>query len=215
MATQDFEGSITYPQYSDKGDIATSNPYTGTESLHYTVLGEGITANWHLAQPAVGSFSDVYLSYWLFLSSAARMSDELFVANLVKSLPDANYQQMLVDWTTNLAGNFNSTDFRAYIEPQFTEPGGVNVEIYSGINTPLPLGTWAQVETWYHPNSPGSSNGFLRMYLNGALLFSAENRNLNGTLDMSGLDIEASGVLHEEYLQESRSFVCSNHRVRL
>jgi hypothetical protein len=196
VAKQDFEGSITSPQSIQKGDVATSNPHTGSKSLHYAVLGEGITADWDLAQGATGSFSDLYMSFYLFLDTNARMNDELYWMHIRKGFPGGGFQEIVVDMTSNLAGNFNSTDFRPFIEPQFTQPGGSDLGTfgrYSQFNVPLPLGTWAQLETWYHPNSSSLNDGFLRLYLNGNLLFSCEGCNLNGTLDMSGAELEATG----------------------
>jgi hypothetical protein len=52
---------------------------------------------------------------------------------------------------------------------------------------------WNQWETWFRANTPGNSDGFLRVYLNGVKVWDIESFNFNSSVDMTGMDVEAGG----------------------
>ena len=88
---------------------------------------------------------------------------------------------------------FNTLTGPIVAESQGTAPGHLELSQF-GPDVDFGWGLWVQWETHYKPNTGGSGNGFLRVYRNGVLFWELVNVNLNGSINMNGMDVEAGGV---------------------
>lgn len=52
---------------------------------------------------------------------------------------------------------------------------------------------WTQWEVWLQANTPGKSDGFIRLYENGVSLADQEHISIFGAVDMTGMQVEVGG----------------------
>lgn len=130
------------------------------------------------------------------------MNDENFLLHFGTDFSDGNYQFLDVDRypqagasDPNCTFTYNGTTYplgenadcsQVLLVAQYTESGGV-VHGFYGHTTPKgqEFGHWNQWEAWIHPNSPGNSDGFFNVWLNGGLIANQANIDMNGSLNMS------------------------------
>lgn len=185
VRTQDFEGSQPADELWTSGSTATTSlAHSGSRSLMRTYGSSASDFHWALDEGHVGSFTEVYLSFYEYIDSTALFNDEFWVGQFTKASP---FQEIVMAWLWAPAYNQPSATF--YIVPQ-----GNHTSRYGTRTATVPKGAWVQWEMHYRPNTPGNSDGFLRVYKGGALFSSAENANLNGTVDMANCRIQAGGV---------------------
>jgi len=188
----DFEGTKPAGEAWELWDasIQTDRTHMGTKSLGGTYSRGQADVAWRLWGSSVGSYSEIYLSFYEYIESQALFNDELFLARFGIDTP---FQEVLVDWywayNPPETNSFNGTNAALYAVPQ-----GVQSERYQITGGAVPKGSWVQWEIHYRPNTPGSNNGFIRVYKNGSMVGSAENVNLNGTVDMNSADVQVGGV---------------------
>jgi hypothetical protein len=188
--TQDFEsGSLGSGKHIGSGEhigvgasITTTRPHTGSRSAEKQYTGDGQAARWGTGVPG----REHYMSFWEYRESQGRFNDEMFIWQTLKNTP---FQEVIVDWYNHSSGQFNSVDGELVITPQ-----GNRVTAWYFGDKAGNWGHWEQWEIHFRANTPGSSNGFIRVYRNGTLLASRENENLNGTVDMTGAWVQAGGV---------------------
>ncbi len=197
VKAQDFESGSVGGSESINGSITGSNPHGGSKSLAGTYAGDGATVAYYLNSGVTGSFSELYLSFYDFMEAQGRANDELFIARFFIRDGSGNLaQEVIID---NLgAGNsssntgFNSLSSNIVIEPQ-SPSSGTTTAIW-GPGYELGWGTWTQWEIEFKPNSPGNSDGLIRVYKNGALFLEKVNIKLNGNLNMNDAGVEVGGV---------------------
>ena len=188
---QDFEGTLSANEGTNMSFTADKS-HTGGKSLVGSYAWDAASVAWFLRKDKIGSFTEVYLSWYEFTESQARFNDEYWLAQFLKRGPNGElYQEVIVDWMW--VPNFNSTNSYLYFVPQSAAGGGKSARYGGGQHT-VPVGTWTQWEIHYRPNTSGSSNGFIRIYKDGTLWESAENKNLNGAVDMTNMTVQVGGV---------------------
>ncbi len=197
VTKQDFESSTLSSTENKSGTISTAKPHTGSNSLGGLYNRDQSDVSWWLRADKIGSFSEIYLSFYEYTESQARFNDEYWLAQFAKRGPsDELYQEIIIDWMW--VPNFNDTKAYLYIVPQRAAGGVGRRARYGGALQTVPTGSWTQWEIHYRPNTSGSSNGFLRIYKNGSLWSgnSAENKNLNGAVNMSNMSIQVGGGIY-------------------
>jgi hypothetical protein len=173
VRTQDFEGTIPGDAIEYwNGSATTQNPHTGSKSLVGSYVADSSAVQWVLEQGYTGEFSEIYLSFWEFTESQARFNDEYMIARFLAT-KSSSMQDIVYDWMW--APTFNSTDSTLYMVSQ-----GEVTERWGGKTDSVPTGAWHQWEIHLRPNTPGQANGFTRVYLDGALYTSVENKQLFG-----------------------------------
>jgi hypothetical protein len=193
VTADDFEGTNpagTGQGWYDGTQDATFS-HSGSKSYRGSYTGDQSTVRWLLGSSKLGTFSEVYLSFYEYIESQALFNDEFFLARFSRSDP---FHEVILDWywARNDAGSpaFNGTKATLYAVPQGVRFGNV-----AGKTATVPKGAWVQWEIHYRPNSPGVADGFIRVYKDGTLFTSAANVNLNGTSAMSGVTaIQIAGV---------------------
>jgi hypothetical protein len=138
---------------------------------------------WMLRENAIGSYSEVYLSFYEYTESQARFNDEY---TLARFQPDGSAQDLIIPWMWTSSFNATSATLEMVVE------GGNTHGHFAGIWDVIPVGGWVQWEFHLRPNTPGLANGFLRLYKNGNLYLSTENAQLfDGS--WAGTNVQAGG----------------------
>jgi hypothetical protein len=132
------------------------------------------------------SFGTVYISYWEWKDSNASMNDELFIADMRKSVNGTLEQRILTERFNY--GGFNSPFATIVIQPQGNHYGNIWGPVVA-----FGAGTWYQWEVLYHPNTLGKLDGMMQVYLNGTTLINKSGVNLNGTINMLNSAIQIGG----------------------
>ncbi len=206
-------GSINSPLenlgYGTNKVVSTANPHTGKYSLQCNIANDGDACEIDLNNGADGTFSDIYVSYWRYMAPSARGDLEIFFDRLwsPQSSSGTSSQSIVMD-TQNYGDSYGVTSMTAQNistgSYTWADPNGTG-------NWNLPLGTWEQVEVWQHPNTctAGTPNkdGFYRLYVNGNLISSDSNIQLNGCVSMSNGWLEIGGVYTFMYFQNNNQCV--------
>ena len=173
VRTQDFEG--TKPGDASEfwsNNATTEKPHTGSKSMVGIYTSDSSAVQWVLEEGNTGSFSEIYLSFWEFTESQALFNDEYMIARFLAT-ESSSVQDIVYDWMW--APTFNSPISTLYMVSQ-----GEVTERWGGKTGTVPKGAWHQWEIHLRPNTPGQANGFSRVYLDGVLYTSAENKQLFG-----------------------------------
>jgi len=191
VVKQDFENQLSTSEGTN-GSISSTNKHAGTKSLVGTISGDATDVSWWLRTNRIGTFSEVYVSWYDYSESQARINDEYWLLQFMKRGPsDELYQEVIVTW---MWAGFNQSSSPLFIVPQTEIDSMGQTSRFGGGTHSLDAGSWTQWEIHYRPSSSGSSNGFLRVYKNGNLIESAENKNINNQVDMSNMSINIGGV---------------------
>ena len=189
---QDFEGNCPSDEWCGRwdGSATTTKPHLGSKSVEGTYNHDQADVGWNMSGSSVGSFSEIYLSYYEFTESQALYNTEYWIAQFKVDNP---FQEVIPVWlwpkNANNQPTLNGVKSTFYFSVQ-----GSYTNRYGGKTDYPPAGVWVQWEVWYRPNSGGSSNGFIRVYKNGVLYISAENKNLNGNVSMNNAYVQVGGV---------------------
>ena len=167
-----------------QGSVQTDRSHTGAKSIGGQYSADQNDVSWRLSSNQIGTFTEVYLSFYEYIESQALFNDEFFLARFAVSDP---FQEVLADWYW--APGFNKPNATLYVVPQ-----GVRTWRGGAKSATVPKGAWHQWEIHYRPNTSGASNGFYRVYLDGTLFTSVENANLNGTRSMANMSIHVGGT---------------------
>lgn len=187
VRTQDFEGTKPSGEswgMSD-GDVNSVSPHTGSKSIEGSYGWDQATVGWHLSEGHTGSFSEIYLSFYEYIQSTALFNDEFYLAKFDKNSPV--FQEVVFDWFW--APGFNQPVATLYAVSQGNQYGR-----FASKTDTVPKGQWVQWEIHYRPNTSGNSDGFIVIYKDGSLYSSAENKDINGTADMSDMSVQAGGT---------------------
>ena len=175
VAVQDFESGSCPPTQSctDFGaKITATRPHSGSRSIEGNYTHDQSSTAWYLNEGNTGSFSEIYLSFWEFTESQARFNDEYMIARFQAPV-SSSVQDIIYDWMW--APTFNSTKATLYMVSE-----GEVTERWGGKSGNIPVGVWTQWEIHLRPNTPGQADGFSRVYQNGVLFTSADNKELFG-----------------------------------
>jgi hypothetical protein len=192
IRTQDFESGCGASEACGirQGFIGTAKPHTGTHSVEGTYSKDADSVGWQL-YGGVGSFSEIYVSWYDYTDSAALFNDEYWLAWFIKRTNDGGFQEVIGDF---MFSGINKPTGMLQVVPQ-----GPVVENYgpfeAGTMT-YPRGQWVQWEIHYRQNTvtngKANSDGFYRIFLNGILVRNIVNTRLNG-FDMSDMTVQVGG----------------------
>jgi hypothetical protein len=197
VITQDFESGGIGPNEELIGAVTSVRAHTGTKSTRGYYSADAAEARWMLSRNVIGTYTEVYLSFYEWVDSNARNSDEMFVANFVKNTEAEWYliQEVITEWFAGPGQGWNGTEGYILIQHDGdVSAGGTEAIVHYGPTKTWPVGSWVQWEVHYRPNTPGNSDGFIRVYKDGERWLNVNNQNLNGTVDMSNVMIQAGGV---------------------
>jgi len=192
---QDFEGTKPSDETWELwgASLQTDRKHGGTYSLGGTYNNSQDDIAWRLW--GLGSFKEVYVSFYEYVESQALFNDEFFLARWFNDV-----QEVVVDWFWAYNGNeslsFNGTKAGLYTVSQGTISQGAVSDRWMHYRGLVPIGSWVQWELHYRPNTPRNSDGFMRIYKDGYLFgtMGVENVNLNGTVEMNNADMQIGGV---------------------
>jgi hypothetical protein len=195
VRTQNFEGSC--PSGEECGvwgaTMTTTRPHTGNRSLQGTYAGDQSSAEWILDEGVIGSFTEVYLSFYEYIESQALFNDEIFLAKFAVTSPV--YQEVLADWYwAESSGSSFSPSFNGPYATLYIIPQGPRDARLAGKKAAVPKGSWVQWEIHYRPNTPGNTDGFFRIYKDGSSYLSVENADTNSNVDMTSMMIMVGGT---------------------
>ena len=215
VRTQDFESGCGANEDCELWGTGfqTSQKHGGTYSLGGTYASSQADVSWRLYE--IGSFSEVYMSFYEYIEPQALFNDEIFLAKYW-----AGPQEILVDWfwayNPPEENSFNGTHAYLGAVSQGDESQGALSEFNGIYRGPVPKGTWVQWEIHYRPNTPGNNDGFILIYKDGDLFGHRENMNLNGTVNMNNANVQvggtySKGVWMDDYPTCSPPEGCSTH----
>jgi hypothetical protein len=203
----DFEG--TKPQGETweiwNGAVTTTKPHAGSKSIEGTYGGDQADVHWSLSSGYLGNFTELYVSWYEFITSEAKFQDEFFQLWIKKTFSTNSYETIFLDWYwgTNSSGGLdyaaNNTKATLYVVSEYRNTDGNIVgtplmKRQGGKSLVVPLGSWNQWEVHYRQSTGSLTNGFMRIYKNGTLYWSVENANINGSVDMSNSFLQIGGT---------------------
>lgn len=182
VRTQDFEsGSCPSDEActSYGAAITTTLPHTGARSMQGTFAADQSSVAWVLSEGVTGSFNEIYVSYYEYVESQALFNDE-WVIGRFQAPVSSSVQDIIYDFMW--APTFNNPSATLYMvsEGEVTQRWGGKYGPVPKADTAGAVGGWHQWEIHLRPNTPGQADGFSRVYLDGALFTSTENKELFG-----------------------------------
>lgn len=188
IKAQDFETPCTDPnEYCElwATEYKTDKAHGGTTSIGGTYTAGQDSVGWKLLD-STGSWTELYISYYEWVDADAKFNDEYWMAQIYVAEPE--FQELILDWYW--PGSFNNTSANLYAVPQGNHEN--NMPIKWGDPA---AGAWVQWEIHYRQNTPGNSDGFIRVYRDGALYGNEYlNQNINGTVSMNNASIQVGGI---------------------
>jgi mannan endo-1,4-beta-mannosidase len=197
VKANDFEGgcgsngNCTIGQ-SSVGSGPGGVSHSGTQSVKGTYTKDGDQVA-YVTYP--GGYTEVYLSWYDYVDSTALFADEYYIANFMKrNADDTLKQELIIDYIWCGQNLPNNTNCKVDIQAGGEGAGYSLIGTYD-MNTSvrvLPVGQWVQFEVHYRPNTPGSSNGFMHVYMtpfggSTQTWMNVNNFNMNGAVDMTQL----------------------------
>ena len=184
---QGFESGVGDGEWLN-GNVSSVRAHSGTYSARGQYTSDGSSLDWGIGN--IGSFTEIYVSFWEYIDSVARFNDEF----MYLTLGEQNTQQHIVfDLYYDSQGKFNSTSgMHCIVGEHASGPGAPYV--HYGPDRTVITGQWVQHEIHIRPNTPGNSNGFAIWYRNGTRLFGVSNQNLNGSISLSNGYLLVGGV---------------------
>ena len=186
VRTTDFEGTKPSDEYWGRyqGTKTSAMAHGGTYSVGGQYNNGQDDIGWEIQAAPVGTFSEIYLSYYEYTESQALFNDEYIISEF--GLDGAN-QRIFIDWfwAGDSAGNMGING--AYATLSFVnEQGPPDYTIYPKYAA-VPKGAWVQWEIHLRPASAaGVSDGFIRVYKDGVMYASSENKSFNYRFGKSG-----------------------------
>jgi len=163
--------------------INCTKGHTGSCSVATSINFNGATNQWYYGANQLPGH-EVYLSEWDWGGGGAA-NEEYMLFHAVAA--GSTFQEVLVDLVSH-AGQYNDTCPQIVVYMQ----GSLNSNAYEQTVCYF-AATWGQIETHFLANTPGSSNGILQMWLNGVQVLNLTNYNFNGSVDMTGMGVQAGG----------------------
>jgi hypothetical protein len=195
VATQGFEGSTPSTE-SWNGQVSSSTSHSGSRSLFQTIAGDGAADQWRYLE---GNFKsrELYLSYY-DKGTGVLFNEEYVPFHLIKHGLGPPFDFIELGFALSYLGTPGPSGGFQFNTPdgflQGAVQGNRSFPFYGSTAAPGYGSTgWNQWEIWHKANTPGSSDGFLRVYLNGVRVWDIENFNWYGTTDMTGMQVEAGG----------------------
>jgi len=188
---QDFEGSLSGDENHNMTKVSDQK-HGGTYSISGTHDGDGSDTSWWLRSNRIGSFSEVYVSWYEYIESQARFNDEFWLLQFMKRDSNDNLsQEVFATWWWS---DFNDASSSLFFVSQSADESVGETRRFGGTGYTVPTGAWVQWEVHYRPNSTGNSDGFMRIYKDGTLWQGIEDRSFNYLVDMSNMSINIGGV---------------------
>jgi len=185
---QGFEtGSLPAGQaISSSASIDCTKGHTGNCSVSGNINYDGATNQWYFSSGQLTGH-EVYLSEWDWGGGGAA-NEEYMLFHAIQGTIGSGGQEVILDLVAN-SGKYNDTC------PQLVEysQGTKNSNDYTGKSVCYFTNTWNQWEFWFRANTPGNSDGMLKAWLNGVQVVDIENYNFNGSVDMTGMDVQGGG----------------------
>ena len=192
VRTQDFEGNCGEGEWCGRwdGSVTTTKPHTGSNSIEGTYANDQSDVGWTLNSGYVGSFQELYFSFYEYVESQALFNDEYFQARFAVG-SGSDFQEVILDWywAEDSQGRlaFNQQKATLYVIPQ-----GVYTKRLAAKTDSIPKGSWVQWEILFRPNTVGQNNGLIRVYVNGTYYTGADNVQLVGR-SMEDCSVMAGG----------------------
>ena len=193
IRAQNFEGTKPDGEWWGRwhGKVTATKPHSGTKGIEGTYSSDQSDVGWTLDGSAVGSFTEIYLSFFEFIDQAALFNDEYFQYRF--QIDDGNgFQELVGDWVWA----YDSKGEMAFNQPRATLYvwlQGLYEKRQAPKGATVPKGAWHQWEIHFRPNTVGNNNGFVRVYLDGNMFQNLENAQIVGR-SMNSCDVQAGGV---------------------
>jgi hypothetical protein len=188
-AVQDFEsGSLPSNQSINSGaSINCSFGHTGKCSASSSISYDSAADQWFFSQGQIKG-REVYLSYYDWAGGGAA-NEEYILSHFIKTgIGGTNgMEEAGMPMVSN--NKFNNTCPNIAFGPQ----GNFVISPWEFGTVCYFTNTWTQWEIWLRANTPGSSDGFIRIYKDGVTYADQENINIFGSVDMTGMQVEAGG----------------------
>jgi IPT/TIG domain-containing protein/lectin family protein/putative Ig domain-containing protein len=207
--TQDFEASaLPSGQAINAGaSISCSFSHSGSCSESSVISFDGAAAQWYFSQGQLTG-REFYLSFWDY-AKGALFNTEYVLGHIIKTgigsagcggannlvpCPGAGQEELGLDTLVgDYCGVFNCASPPSVTGMQGNFISASNTQFNGSTATDYGSTGWNQWEFWFKANTPGASDGFERVYLNGRLFNDYENVSFFGNVDMTGMQVEAGG----------------------
>jgi len=191
LAADGFEGGNLCDQSAEglgNGAVSCAKGHSGSCSISTNVSYDQAGPQWLYLQGHSGSFTSIYLSYWEYVDPQATFNDEYQVGDLWQSQNGGFAQEIAVGF---LGQSFNATSAPMTFDPQNGVSNGVNPPTTYGQTVSMAGGTWHQYEIEWTPGNNGGCS--VQVYRDSSLLASGSGLNCNGTVNMTGAQVQAGG----------------------
>lgn len=178
-----------FEQFSGDSSIGTGHPHTGTHDMEGTVNYTSTNIVMYETTGVLGTWNEIYISFWEFLPTTARFNDEwdpVFLNSRDAVDPFGTYRQILpVNFEDDITFAYNSPTTSVKLELQGSA-GALDTTISYIPSKTYPVGVWTQWEIHIKPNTPGQVNGVYELWQNGVNIVEDSGENINGIWDFTG-----------------------------
>jgi hypothetical protein len=216
VIAQGFDaGPMSYKEGAfGTANVTANNAHSGNHSIGGLYNSDGVTIGWEFRQGNLGSFRELYVSYWDYVDANALYPNSDYFMLDVGVAPGGvcgQVQDFGIDAQNyyTLGGTPTGSSTRTWflgVSQGVTDGNPRCQGIYQNQTQPqmdINAGTWRQYEFYYKPSTTtwGTQNGNLgdgeaMMFVNGTLfMHDGPGVNLNGTFSMANAYIQLGGVV--------------------
>ena len=152
-------------------EVVSGGAFSGSKFMRHSSTGEGKTLAGNTYKPSI--YANFPAMEHIFLRVAIRFSQEFQYCfnGHTKLIRFRATEGNPILWVYNRWGSY-----ALVMEAPYDTPGTYVVQS----NTAPRLGQWDQIEVEYKLNTPGQSNGYMRMWANGVLIGEQTNKAYRG-----------------------------------
>lgn len=196
------------------GSIECTSAHSGSCAFGRLYNADDLASYWHLAQGAIGSSHEIYISFWENDGSGMQpnyiANNFVFTAMLNGNGPRWDRWAMTCDNGVG-PGNLYLCQSENWVVEDFMT-GAYKTKAFYGPNVPIAYNSWVQVEIHYKANTVtggvANSDGSFEEYLNGKLILSAAGAVLNGAQDMTGMPLRVGSYYEINKTTDSTGTLC-------
>jgi hypothetical protein len=185
-AAQGFESGSLPSNQAINSTVNCSFGHSGRCSASAMINYQGAADQWFFSEGQLVGH-EFYLSYYDWAGGGAA-NEEYTLAHAIKHGVggSTDFQEIIPDLVSTSTYNNLCPTYVLFSQGNYPANHYLNGSCYF-------TNVWTQWEIWVRANTPGKSDGFMRIFKNGALVVDQENMNLNGSSDMTGMQVEAGG----------------------
>jgi len=195
IKTQDFENGCPSGESCGlwSGSITTTKNHSpnGSHSIEGTYSGDQAFPGWRLEENQLGSYSELYISWWEWLDVNARFNDEFWMLHLVTPSGREPWEEIVLPWFEGYDENGNMVYNGTKSNLTLVTQGDIDSRFHLKHDNPAD-GRWIQWEIQIKPKI-GVNQGSIVIYKNGSIYASKTTVTLSNSANFSNAQLTIGG----------------------